>query len=52
MSESAKKRLPQEQESPSERDAKREELVREVAKDAADRPDSYLRDTEVREGGE
>jgi hypothetical protein len=38
-------------ESPA-REEKREELLREVARDAAEGAEEYLRDSEVREGGE
>jgi hypothetical protein len=31
---------------------RRAEVVREVATDAAETPEAYLRDSEVREGGE
>ena len=51
MSETAKKHSESTPE-PSARDEKREEVVREVAADAVDRPEGYLRDAEVREGGE
>ncbi|MEM9188041.1 MAG: hypothetical protein AAGF12_02605 [Myxococcota bacterium] len=51
MSETAKKQ-PESIPTPSTQDEQREELLREVTADATERPEEYLRGTEVREGGE